>query len=113
MQKFTGVAVKGEGRATQLGFPTANIPLTDDFPSGIYAGKVTREGQDYLAAIYADIERNLLEAHLLDFSGDLTGETLVVIPIKKIRESKKFENDEALRAAIENDIRDVRRMLET
>ena len=110
MQKFSGVAVKGQGRASALGYPTANIPLTHNIPSGIYAGKVSVKGKEYAAAIYADPDRKLLEAHLLDFTDNLNLAALDIVPTKKIRENQNFENDLALRKAIENDIKKVRQL---
>ena len=81
-----GVVGHGDARATELGFPTANVSVPDDVllpADGIYAGWYTRpDGTRHPTAIslgrrptfYETAHASLLEAHLLDFSGDLYGE---------------------------------------
>ena len=107
MKKYSGIVGAGEKRAELLGFPTVNIPL-GDATSGIYAARVIVAGKEYHAAVYADQRRKLLEAHLLDFSGDVYGEKIIVELLKKIRDDKRFTDDEALHAAIGDDISKVR-----
>ncbi len=102
--EFTGIIEKGNGAGTRLGFPTANIPLTDASLSGIYAGVVTIDDKQYQAAIYADQRRMLLESHLLDFSGDLYGKGIRVELQKKLREDKAFNTVESLVQQIAADI---------
>ena len=108
MHSYTGIVVRGKGRAKALGYPTANIALADDSVSGIYAARVKTEGAEYMAAAFADQKRKLLEAHLLDYSGDLSGKNITIELSKKIREHEDFINDEDLRAAIAEDIKNVR-----
>lgn len=108
MHIFRGVVGKGKGIGTVFGFPTANIPLSDDGVSGVYAGTVMVAGKEYRAAIYADQRRKLLESHLLDFSGDLYGKEITVVLGEKVREDKEFENEEMLRAQIVEDVARVR-----
>lgn len=109
MTIFKGVVQKGARRGAELGFPTANVPLADDSLSGVYAARVSVGGGAPLeAAVFADRERMILEAHILDFSGDLYGQAITIELFKKIREDKEFENDDALREAIAEDIRAVR-----
>ena len=98
----------GERRGTVLGFPTANIPLHDTTLSGIYIATAHVDGANRPAAVYADTRRSLLEVHVLDYSGDLYGEEIVVTLIKQLRASAHFEDDRELRAAIAKDIADVR-----
>lgn len=76
--------------------------------SGIYAARVLIEGKEYGAAAFADHERKMLEAHIPDFSGDLYGKEITIQLLKKIRDSRKFENDDARRAAISDDMARVR-----
>ncbi|MDO8521696.1 MAG: riboflavin kinase [bacterium] len=108
MRVYTGVVVKGKGRATALGFPTANISLLDDSISGIYAAQVKVGGAEYMAAVFADQKRKVLEAHLLDYSGELNGKDITIELCKKIREHSDFSNDEDLRVAIAKDVVNVR-----
>jgi len=106
---YRGIVQKGERRGEKLGFPTANIPLEDVTLNGIYAARVMLDGKEYHAAAYADTRRNLLEVHLGKYSGgDLYGKDIEVEILKKIRDYAKFEDDEALRAQIQEDIYDVR-----
>src|SRR5690606_38591607 len=77
---------RGDQRGRDLGFPTANVAVPDEIQlpaDGIYAGWYERpDGSTVAAAIslgrrptfYEDQPTSLLEAHLLDFSGDLYGE---------------------------------------
>jgi riboflavin kinase / FMN adenylyltransferase len=106
--RISGVVIKGEGRAKELGAPTLNIPLTDSSLSGIYAARVEMKGKTYGAAVFADPSRGVLEAHLLDFdpqkSGDTTGAEITVELLAKLRDSEMFQSDDALRAAIAKDI---------
>ncbi|MBI3573576.1 riboflavin kinase [Candidatus Kaiserbacteria bacterium] len=105
---FTGIVGNGSKTAAKLGFPTLNIPLGDADVSGIYAGMVEIGGAPYMAAIFADPKRNLLEAHLLDFSADAYGKDITVELHEKIRDRMDFENESKLIAAIAKDIADVR-----
>lgn len=105
---YTGIAQKGDGSAGKLGFPTVNIPLDDAHISGIYAAKVTVGGQTYSAAAYANAARKVLEAHILDFSGDLYGKEIAIELCHKIREDARFENETNLRNAIRKDVEAAR-----
>lgn len=107
---FRGVVQKGEQRGSELGFKTVNIPLADTEVSGIYAARVTLKPGDapYMAAVYADQKRHVLEAHLLDFNDELYGLDIEIVLLEKLREDKKFTDDAALREAIESDISAVR-----
>ena len=98
---------KGTGRASRLGFPTINIPFEDEEISGIYAARVIIDKVSFNSAVYADKRRNLLEAHLLDFSGELYGREASIELLKKLRDDNVFDNDAALRAAIADDVRKV------
>ena len=101
---------RGEERGKALGFPTANILLDDKNISGIYAGRVTIAGEteSRIAAVYADQRRGLLEAHVLDFEGDLYGKEIEIILEKKIRGVERFTDEAALRTAIAEDVQKIR-----
>ncbi len=103
-----GTVVVGDRRGRELGFPTANVavPAGMALPAdGIYAGWYLRpDGTSWPAAIslgrrptfYADAEASLLEAHLLDFSGDLYGEEARVAFVAHLRGEERFASVEAL-----------------
>lgn len=108
MSLHTGTIERGTGRAGKFGFPTINIALKDSSVYGIYAALVVVDGISYNSAVYADRRRNLLEAYLLDFSGELYGREAGIKLIQKIRDDKVFDNDAALAAAIADDIKKAR-----
>ena len=105
---FSGRVTKGAQKGAQLGFPTANIKLDREIESGIYAGQVEVGGKEYLAAVYVGRNRTVLESHLIDFRGDLYGQTVTVKVEKKIREDQSFESKDELLEAIQEDIKAVR-----
>ena len=118
-----GIVVEGDHRGRQLGFPTANVALGSalELPDdGVYAGYVTRaNGARYAAAIsighrptfYDDAAPPLVEAHLLDFDGDLYGERIVVKITEQLREQERFSSAEELIAQIDRDVGAVRRAI--
>ncbi|MDP3965386.1 MAG: riboflavin kinase [bacterium] len=112
MKVYTGTVTRGQGHATALGFPTANITLPDASVSGIYAARVKVDDTEYMAAVFADQKRKVLEAHLLDYSGDLSGKNMTIELSKKIREHENFVNDADLRAAIASDVAKVKKFFE-
>ena len=115
MNIFTGNVQKGAKRGSALGFPTINIPLTDDTLSGIYAARVRIKEDEsaYMAAVYADKKRKLLEAYLLDFTDDLYGQEIRIELHEKIREGMTFPDEETLHAAIAQDVAKVREYFTT
>jgi FAD synthase len=111
-----GPVESGDKRGRELGFPTANIALRDQAGSvgdGVWAGWVRRaDGTHIPAAIsvgrrptyYGADGYRLLEAHLLDFTGDLYGETLVVWLGSHLRDQQAYTSAEDLITALKNDI---------
>lgn len=103
-----GVVAHGDARGRELGFPTANVsvPGSIQLPAdGIYAGWFERaDGTVHPTAIslgrrptfYETADASLLEAHLLDFSGDLYDEHVAVRFVERIRGEEKFDSVEAL-----------------
>ena len=118
-----GRVVHGDRRGADLGFPTANvaIPAEIQLPAdGIYAGRFIRpDGEAYPAAIslgtrptfFDDTEPSVLEAHLLDFDGDLYDERARVSFVARLRDQVRFDSVEGLIAQIESDIHATRRVL--
>ncbi|CAK9039397.1 Bifunctional riboflavin kinase/FMN adenylyltransferase (Riboflavin biosynthesis protein RibF) [Includes: Riboflavin kinase (Flavokinase) [Durusdinium trenchii] len=111
--------VEGQKLGRTLGFPTANVMLGDyiEPKHGVYAVKVTMNGvtHDGVAnfgrrpTVGADAP--LLEAHLLDFKGDLYGADLEVAFVEFIRDEQKFDGLDALKAQIGKDITAARDIL--
>ena len=111
---LAGEVVKGDQRGRELGFPTANLDITDlcTPPNGVYAAHAEVAGATHRAAVniglrptVAEAEPTLhVEAHLLDFEGDLYGEVLTLTFVGKLRDEKPFDSLDALKAQIEKDI---------
>lgn len=109
-----GTVVAGDARGGTLGFPTANLRLEPDLlvPAyGIYAGAA--EGHRAAVSIgtnphYGGAERRV-EAHLLDFEGDLYGLRLVVELWRRLRDEQSFSSEEELVAQIGRDVEETRR----
>jgi riboflavin kinase/FMN adenylyltransferase len=116
-----GEVVTGRQVGRDLGFPTANIAAQNEVepPPGIYAARVPFNGTTYAAAAYIGSRRTfhnlgderVLEVHLLDFEGDLYGETLEVQFIGKVRDDLAFESVDALKEQITLDLRRIRDQL--
>ncbi len=110
----SGRVVEGDGRGRELGFPTANLAIDDPGkllpPDGVYAGWAHRAKAERLAAVVNlgcrptfNGRHRSMEAHLLEFSGDLYGESLVVELVDRIREERRFESPTALISQIQSD----------
>ncbi len=116
-----GTVQKGDQRGRELGFPTANVPLNETIhPSyGVYATlvRIDDDAQWRMAATNIgirpmfEVETALIEAHILDFSGDLYGKTLEIMPIRKIRNEEKYNSLDALITQINKDCLEARRIL--
>ena len=114
-----GTVVHGEGRGRTLGFPTANIRTDNQLipADGVYAGQVVVDRRRYDAAasigckVTFDGENVLVEAHLLDFSGDLYDKTVRLELIDWVRGQKDFGSADVLRDHIATDVADIRATL--
>ena len=113
--------VRGDQRGRQLGFPTANLqlPAGKIVPAyGVYACWVERAGDRYAAVANLGVRPTVvsqgepvLEAHLLDFEGDLYGEQLSVELTHFLRPEQKFSGLTELKAQIELDRDNARERL--
>jgi riboflavin kinase / FMN adenylyltransferase len=111
--EMDGTVVTGDHRGGTLGFPTANLLVEPDMlvpEFGIYAGAVG----DKRAAIsigvnphYGGTERRI-EAYLLDWTGDLYGDRLVVELWRRLREERAFASEADLVAQIARDVEETR-----
>ncbi len=110
--RYTGIVQKGGRTAGELGFPTANIPLTDEKVSGVYAATVKIGDEEYESVVFADNVKKVLEAHVLDFEADLYGWNISVELLEKIRDRRKFVNDTVTKEWLEKDTKAVRAYFE-
>jgi riboflavin kinase/FMN adenylyltransferase len=118
-----GTVGGGDKRARELGFPTANINVPDEVclpRDGIYAAWYLRpDGVPRAAAVslgrrptfYDDQPYSLLEAHLLDFSDDLYGESTRVQFVARLRDELRFDSVADLVAQMRRDCDQARRVL--
>lgn len=106
--KYLGIVQKGIRHGTQLGFPTINIPLADDAVSGIYAATVACDKAVYRAAVYADQERKILEAHIIEECPGLAEKEVSIELFEKIRDDREFADEGSLKTEIARDIERVR-----
>jgi len=115
-----GRVVRGDGRGRGLGIPTANLGVEEQMlpGRGVYAGRVLVPGGDWRAAVVNVGERPtfggtglVVEAHLIDFSGDLYGARLRVSFQARLRGEERFASAEALVERIHEDVRVARELL--
>jgi riboflavin kinase/FMN adenylyltransferase len=119
-----GPVIHGDGRGRTIDVPTANVAysLEKMIPAkGIYACRAYLNDNKYQAAINIgtnptftpDKETLNVEAHLLDFRGELYGEDLRLEFVARLRDELKFERVEQLLEQIWKDIEMTRKILET
>ena len=120
-----GTVVRGDGRGgRELGIPTANLAVAGDLAlpaNGVYAGHLTEEpgGAETArpAAVSVGVNPQFhttglrVEAHVLDFDGDLLGARVAVSFEHRLRGEAAFPTVEDLVAQIHQDIRHTRRLL--
>ncbi len=107
-QTYTGTVLMGARRATALGYPTVNIFCDDDALEGVYVGTLIYDGTEYQAAIFADPERRLLEAHAPALNQNLYGQIVSITILEKLRDKQAFTNDEELKQLIAGDVEAMR-----
>jgi riboflavin kinase/FMN adenylyltransferase len=105
-----GSVVKGKQQGRGLGFPTVNVEYENGLASGVYNGKVNFQGKEFHAAIFYGNDKKIIEAHILDYSGDLYGQEIEIKIGEKIREVMKFENTEELIAQIKKDLEIINKL---
>ena len=114
---LAGTVVRGDGLGHQIGFPTANLDVTGLAlpPHGVYAVLVEVGGKTHRAVLNIGLRPTLqnpnpqlqVEAHLIDFAGDLYGQELEVAFVDKLRAETKFPSLAELRQQIARDILDA------
>lgn len=116
---ISGRVQPGDQRGRELGFPTANILPPPVFlpATGVYAVRTIINGTTLNGV--ANLGRRptfngsqmRLEVHLFDWQGDLYGQTLMVSLVAHLRHEQKFASVDALRAQIQQDCLQARRVL--
>jgi len=111
---------RGKQLGRRLGFPTANIrpegsPALPE--NGVYAASLWIDGEDaprpcmLNQGVHPTVPEGkpTIEAHLLDYSGDLYGRRVRVAYLHFLRPERRFDDLDALRGQLERDLADTRR----
>ena len=102
--QVSGVVVAGKKLGRAIGFPTINVDVSGcALPAdGVYIGEAAFHGQQLPCLINQGYQPTLpsgerrVEAHILDFNGDLYGATVALTYTKFLRGERKFESGEEL-----------------
>ncbi len=111
---MVGEVAHGDKRGRELGFPTVNLipgehdcvpghgvyaALTNGVPSAVNVG---------VRPTFGTGRALLVESHLIDWSGDLYGQTVEVAFLERMRGERRYESAEALTAQMQKDVSDAR-----
>jgi riboflavin kinase/FMN adenylyltransferase len=107
-----GTVIQGHQRGRTIGVPTANLDCCDQLvpAEGVYVGRCVVNGKTHAAAVSIGTmptfgENQLqIEVHIIDFDGDLYGQTLRVELVDWVREQWRFADIEALKQRMAGDI---------
>ena len=116
-----GVVVRGQERGREMGFPTANLQVAPDLVipgNGIYAARAHLDSGTYMAATsigvrptFDDGPDRTIEAYLLDFSGDIYGQTVCLEFVRRLRGEEKFDTVAALLNQMNMDVKQTKDVL--
>lgn len=116
-----GTVEQGDRLGQRLGYPTANLNPHNEVlpPDGVYAARALLGNETFGAVVNIGVrptfetgrQRRVLEAHILDFGRDIYGADVEVSFLKKLRDEKKFQSVDALKAQIAADIQTARKLL--
>jgi riboflavin kinase / FMN adenylyltransferase len=116
-----GDVVHGDERGRQIGVPTANIVSDNELipPLGVYATTVRLDGVIYpsvtnvgVRPTFGDDGRVVVETHLLGTTLDLYGRRLVLGFIQRVRDERRFDDVEQLKAQIASDVQKTRTLFD-
>jgi riboflavin kinase/FMN adenylyltransferase len=113
-----GTVVEGRHRGREIGFPTANIETDNELvpPFGVYAATMTIDGIVHPGLTNIGVRPTFgettptIETHLLHYSGDLYGRTVTISFVQRLRDERRFDDVDALKAQIEADQRRAERL---
>lgn len=110
---LTGTVVKGDGRGKEMGFPTANLEISNGdkvIPrKGVYAVDINNGGRMFKGMMNIghrptfNFDSLTLEVHIFNFDAEIYGQKVEIYFKKYIREEMKFPNMEALKSQLEKD----------
>ena len=113
-----GTIVEGRRRGRELGFPTANLETHNELlpPNGVYATIMTIDGVVHGGVTNIGVRPTFgettptIETHVLDYSGNLYGQSVRLAFVQRLRDERRFEDVDALRAQIDADKRRAERL---
>jgi riboflavin kinase/FMN adenylyltransferase len=116
---LAGTVVEGRRRGREIGFPTANLQTPNELipPHGVYAATLTVDGVIHAAVTnigmnptFGDLDTPSIETHVLEYDGDLYGRDVQLGFVLRLRDERRFEDVDALKAQIEADRRRATRL---
>jgi len=114
-----GTIVEGRRRGREIGFPTANLSTQNELipPHGVYATTMTIDGTVHAAVTnignnptFGDNVHATIETHLLRYDGDLYGRAVQLGFVQRLRDERRFDDLDGLKAQIEADRRRAERL---
>jgi riboflavin kinase/FMN adenylyltransferase len=110
---LSGIVVKGNQLGRTIGFPTANIEISENYKlipkNGVYIVTAIVNNQTIFGMMNIGIKPTLgdnvptIEVHLLDFSEDIYNQKIQVNVIERLRDEQKFDSFESLKSQLEID----------
>ena len=113
--------MEGSHRGRGLGFPTANLNTDNELipPFGVYATTVRLEGVIYpsitnvgVRPTFDEAPTTVIETHLLDVERDLYGRTLRLGFVQRLRDERRFDSVDLLKAQLGADVQKARTLFE-
>jgi riboflavin kinase/FMN adenylyltransferase len=113
-----GTVVEGRRRGREMGFPTANMTTANELvpPHGVYATTLTIDGVVHAALTNIGVRPTFnetdvtIETYVLRYDGDLYGRSVRLSFVQRLRDERRFDTVDALRAQIEADQQKAERL---
>jgi riboflavin kinase / FMN adenylyltransferase len=110
---ITGTVISGDKLGSKIGFPTANISISENYKlipgDGVYAVKVEVNGQEYIGMLNIGFRPTInskgrkVEVNIFDFSDDIYDESVTIKFVKRIRNETKFDGLDSLKKQLIRD----------
>jgi len=120
--EIRGTVVEGDKRGRLIGFPTANLGLSQRWAipgDGVYVAYTHVGGQKLPSAVNIgmrptfDAKQRTIESHILDFSADIYGQSIAAEFVHRLRPEQKFAGIDEIRAQIARDVEEARNYFKT
>ncbi|MGI8631172.1 MAG: bifunctional riboflavin kinase/FAD synthetase [Solirubrobacterales bacterium] len=115
---FEGEVIHGDARGRELGYPTANLAPADELVvpgHGIYAAFAGGRPAAVNVGVrptFGEGKSLLIEVYVLDFDGDLYGQTLRIAFVERLRGERWFAGADELREQMAHDVQRTREVCE-